>query len=365
MSSYNVAVCGAFDVISYGDALFPIAVEYELRKRVSNLDNIILFAPNGTDHLYSNETKVFSYQKFEEIHAQYHFDMIIIGGGELLHFKPIVFHDEDGMELTYEPGYLWKMPIDFAKSQGIPYVINSVGIPNAFSKEEKNIIINYLSEARYVSVRDKYSYERLVSIIPTCMCVPDSLWNLQRYLPYKQIIDGEYIVIQYGTLYQVDQLIDVIQEIKRQYNYKIVILPINYCHTDRVIAEKMSEFADEGVLVFNNLLSVEDIYSVIAGAKLFIGTSLHGTLTAQINRVPVIIFDMYTSIVGKMDGLYHWLSGNAHIISDVNSIMNMIQQELEQSGKQEYDIVSDLQKKTDVHYDRLVDCIIGGVVEDE
>ena len=365
MGKYNIAVCGAFDVVSYGDSLFPVAIEAELKNRIEEMGSIILFSPKGTEHLYSNAQKVYSYNAFEKMHETYRFNLMIIGGGELLHFSPIVFHGEDGQEIIYGSGELWKCPIDFAQKEGIPYVINSVGVPNVFSKEEMEILRDSLAGADYVSVRDRYSYERLVQIVPDCECVPDSLWNLNRYMKKEPIIEGKYIVFQYGTLFQIDELMSVIQKIRRQTNYQIVVLPINYCHTDRLITEKAREVLDDSSLIYDRQLDVHEIYNIIAGADLFIGTSLHGTLTAQVNGVPSVIFDMYPSVVGKMDGIYDWLAGDIYMISDVNSLAGIVQQVMEQKDNRNEDIVFELKEKTDRHFDRIAQCVYGGIGKNE
>lgn len=360
MGRYNVAVCGAFDVVSYGDSLFPIAVENELKKRIEKMGCLILFAPKGTEQLYSNGQRVYSYSDIEKMHEVYHFDLIIIGGGELLHFNPILFYEEDGSEIYYEPGELWRRPADFARTRGIPYVINSVGAPNSFSKEEESVLSNCLGDACYISVRDRFSYFRLMKVVPDSICVPDSLWNLKRYVRSESLLESKYMVIQYGTLFQVDELMTVIQKIQGRYAYQIVVLPVNYCHDDRVIAERARKVLSDSALIYDRQLGVHEIFNIIAGAALFIGTSLHGTLTALINKVPSIIIDMYPSSVGKMDGIYDWLAGGIPMISDVNSLMDLIPYILEQRQGVSDDIICDLMNRTDMHFDKMAQCLYGG-----
>lgn len=95
----NVAVFGAFDVNSYGDSLFPCALEIELKKRIE-IEKIVLFTPTENKAKYNETKQVYSYSKFEDIHKQYKFDVIVIGGGELLHNRTIEFQTED-KELLY------------------------------------------------------------------------------------------------------------------------------------------------------------------------------------------------------------------------------------------------------------------------
>lgn len=355
----NIAVCGAFDIVSYGDALFPVAIDYELRRRIKTIEKIVLFAPIGIERCYSNDQKVYSYSEFEKMHNIYNFNAIIIGGGELLHFNPIYFRDKSGKEIKYESGELWSRPAQFANKMNIPYIINSVGVAETFSDEQTEIIKNSLSNASYISVRDKYSYERINECIHGCECVPDSLWNIDRYFPSVNNSKDDYIVIQHGTMFQLDKLLEVISEVKD--SCRVVLLPINYCHEDRVIAEKAKAVLGDCVTVYDRLLEIKEIYDIISNSKLFIGTSLHGTITAQANGIPSIIFDMYTDTVGKMDGLYSWGAGTIKMISDMYSLKSEIYDVLERYYVNN-DVINNLKKRVDCHYDKMAYYLCGGIV---
>ena len=92
---YSIAVFGAFDINSLGDMLFPKALEIELKKRLG-IRKVILFSPTNAQSEYNLGYETYPYEAFAKIHAKYHFDAIIIGGGELLHYKEIKFCDLQG-----------------------------------------------------------------------------------------------------------------------------------------------------------------------------------------------------------------------------------------------------------------------------
>lgn len=357
MQKYNIAICGAFDIVSYGDSLFPIAFDYEMRKRLEEYNKIFLFSPIGCDQSYGTGGKVYSYKEFEICNDQYHFDLIVIGGGELLHFRPITFHDQSGNQVIYEAGQLWRDPIDFAKKKDIPYVINAVGAPYSFGLEEGRSIRQYLENADYISVRDTYSQKRLAAVGVDSVLVPDSLWNIPRYVKNEFILEKDYIVIQYGTLFQIEKLFEEIRKLKDKTGKEIVILPINYCHDDRMIVEKAKEYLKNDIITYDTQLSIEQIYNLIAKSSMFIGTSLHGTITALSNDVPALILDMYPFLVGKMDGLHIWLNGELKMVSDIQSIGYMAQSTLNEKKEKRQIEIDKLQKKTDEHFDRIADVI--------
>ena len=353
MKKVNIALCGAYDILSYGDALFPVALEYELKRRIK-IDEVFLFAPVGNVKCVSNDAMVYSYQEMERLHEEFQFSAIIVGGGEMLHFAPICFKDSQDKELVYHEAELWKVPVEFAKSKGIPYYINAVGVAREFDNEQQLVIKEYFKSAEYISVRDIYSFERLRNFVDHVELVPDSLWNINRYLSNEQpIVEGEYVVVQYGTMYQNEELFQVIDEIKRQNRVKIVILPINYCHEDKIFAEKARKYFNDSIIIYDYQLSVEEIFNIIANAKLFIGTSLHGTLTALSNRVYAIVVDMYPSFVGKMDGLVAWTDDELPIISDVRSLAYYVQKFIDQEENSFEDKVETLKIRVDNHFDAI------------
>ena len=142
-------------------------------------------------------------------------------------------------------------------------------------------------------------------------------------------------------------------EIKRKIGLKIVILPINYCHEDKIFAEKARKYFNDSIIIYDYQLGVEEIYNIIANAKLFIGTSLHGTLTALSNRVCAIVVDMYPSFVGKMDGLAAWMDGELPIISDVRSLAYYVQKSINQEETSFENKVETLKIRVDNHFDAM------------
>lgn len=360
MGNCNIALCGAYDILSYGDSLFPVALEYELKNRIK-VDQVFLFAPVGNVCCMSNDAQVYSYEDLERVYEEHGFSAIIVGGGEMLHFFPITFSDSSGRAIKYEGAEVWKTPLDFAKKKGIPSIVNAVGAAYEFDEKQNQILKDSFENCVYVSVRDRYSFHRLEELGMDVHLVPDSLWNIDRYLnKARALVEGDYVALQYGTAYQNDELFDAIAEIKKQHDIKIVVLPINYCHEDKVFAEKARKRFGEEIIIFDRQLEVDEIYDIIANAKLFIGTSLHGTLTALSNQVPAIIVDMYPSFVGKMDGMVEWLQGDLPILSDVKSLYHFMREYLNSSEDVNVNCVSELKKKTDKHFDRIAEKIAEG-----
>ena len=61
---YNLIQVGSFDVENFGDLLFPIVFEFEMKKRLK-LDNLYLFSPIGGNMPFYNR-KVYSAANFND-----------------------------------------------------------------------------------------------------------------------------------------------------------------------------------------------------------------------------------------------------------------------------------------------------------
>lgn len=356
LKQYTIALCGAFDINSYGDSLFPLAFEYEMRKRLP-IKEIVLFAPKGKVECISYQNYVHAFADLQQLHEQYRFDAVVIGGGELLHFDELSFKRDDGSKIVYQEAELWETPVSFALKNGIPYMFNSVGAPHCFTDFQKEKLQRLFHKASYISVRDRFSFERIHDLAKDIYMVPDCLWNLNRYLSKgDSILDHDYFVIQYGTQFKMEELFSQIKVLQQSLGLRAILIPINYCHEDRIIAEKAREVIGDEVVIFDRQLNVEEIYNIISNARFFVGTSLHGTLTALSNDVYSVIIDMYPTFVGKMDGILNWMEYTIPMISDVNSLLGII----DDNNTLYQAVVSSIKKKTDLHYDAMSQIILEG-----
>lgn len=378
MKKYNIAHFGAFDIDSFGDSLFAEIFRNEIGKRI-DINSITLFSVVERVNAYNNNGHVHSYNEFEEMHNKMNFDAVVIGGGEMLHFKPISFKGKnDEKELVYPPGHLWITPIQKAIKNNIPILFNGVGIPYSFSENQHKILENYLPHISYMSVRDQYSKGRICENIlnkESVRCVPDSVFLIDRYYDAKKVLDVKkdlfnrinlnsnkpYIVLQYGTSYKLEELVQQLNKIKENYKYDVVLLPINHCHEDLVALEKIKDQLQNKVTLISDKLNPDEIISIIANAVMFLGTSLHGNLVASVYGVKCISLDMYKSFVSKIDGLFNLLNLEESIVPEPEGIYNTFKKALDNSIYKEHisERVSVLQKQVSNHFDEMARIIEG------
>lgn len=366
----NVAVFGAFDVNSYGDSLFPCALEIELKKRIE-IEKIVLFTPTENKAKYNETKQVYSYSKFEDIHKQYKFDVIVIGGGELLHNRTIEFQTEDKRTVVYNKGEIWKKPLEYAHKYGIKVLFNSVGMPDTVNEEDKNL----LETVQYLSVRDVYSAMRLCGTQrnETVHVVPDSLWNLDDYykeikFPDRNIVkkmtsifdEEKYVAFQYGTEDRWEKVFHIVLDFCREQNYKLVAFAINSCHADRIVIEKIKEKYQNDCIIVDQMLQQTEIMNLISAAELFVGTSLHGALTAYLSGTYAVIYNMYSYFVSKMDGLVEWFDTQQFMVENEDQLKAVISDQL--NREHFYEIIDrklpKVKEKLKMHYDTMANAII-------
>lgn len=316
-----IAVFGAFDVNSFGDMLFPLALENELRKRIE-IDEVILFSPTKSRSEYGYGKEIYSYEEFDDINQNYGFKAIVIGGGELLHNKAIEFTDLSGKKIIYHDGEVWKTPVSLGKKYKIKVLINSVGMPYELSDNDKKI----LEGISYLSFRDRYSVGKFCGKkMPKQMAlVPDSLWNLDEYFPgtedsQKRLRD-KYIALQIGTLDGCEQIYETVLQYATEKKIEVVAFAINWCHADREVVKKIKDRQDENCFVLDRILSPGEIIEIISSAHLYVGTSFHGALTACLYETPVLMYNIYSYFVSKMDGLADWGNMQFQLVENIRQL---------------------------------------------
>lgn len=367
MKSYNIAQFGAFDVNSYGDSLFPDVLERGIKDKV-DINSITLFSPTAVDNGYNGHT-VHSFAEFRELQNDLHFDCIIIGGGELFHFQPISFKNTKGEE-KYEEGALWIKPLKWSIEFDIPVIINAVGAPYSFSDEQKKTISELIKNVRYFSVRDEYSYNRLRGIISDSILkvVPDTVWKINDVytsdalrnsysnvcIRYQFDSDKPYIIVQYGTSSQFDALIEQLLRMKEEQQWQIIVMPINYSHEDVDIVTKMRDKCKDEFVYIDGILQPIEIAALISNASAFIGTSLHGNLTAMRYGVMNVAIDMYSTFASKIDGLFARFDSEDQVLLRVDQLAGMINNlRAEWDKKDVQSVLNNIDKGLEEHFEYM------------
>ena len=370
---YSIAVFGAFNVHSFGDSLFPEAIYSELQKRME-VDEFCIFSLGGKKNPYSDK-KVYDYLQFDEIYKEKHFDAIIVGGGELLHNFPINFPEEN---VVYEAGTIWQIPVKLGIKYKIPVIMNSVGMPYEFREEEREELEKLFSAVSYVSLRDEYSYQRwtgFFGVNERTVKVPDSLWNISEYFSKEKLeirrtslkekygIKKPYILVQYGTTKYFREVMKILDRFAGNNDIQVCAIAINAAHEDLYVVRNLGEYIN--IVDIKEILTPEEIIALISGAQLFVGTSLHGNLTAMAYDVKNVIIDMYPGFVSKLDGLAEMQDITSNFVNEISDLWYILNEEYTRERFYSVEKVKELIVETETHYDRICDVIKNHILPKE
>ncbi|CPR13638.1 polysaccharide pyruvyl transferase family protein [Brenneria goodwinii] len=397
MKKYNII--GAFDRHNYGDILFPLIhtkfiesncsepVElhyYSLRaidlsdiggvktKAIKELlspsyslsdDECIIMCGgdiltvdwvNMMGHL-SNKYVYFILRQIQKVlGSSLSNSLVRIVCGQKTKYPYIISHDEIAAKIYYTG-------------------VGGSGFELSNSKYIKNVP-QMLKNINSISVRENITKMHLSKSGVNCTLIPDSALIMSDYyslaelnaMPWKENIDckngfsfDDYIIFQTARFNSENKIDDVINELKYIYTAtgkSILLLPIGRAtgHEDHIILEKIYKLlSNEKIPVgIQNSPHVLNIMSSLAHAKAYIGTSLHGAITAYSYGHKVCAFS--TNEVKKLKGFIEaWLvPEDYHMSADSNfsdGFINLCKnsynvQNIDAINKQKEMIFSDLRK---------------------
>lgn len=323
----RIHIFGAFDRFNYGDLLFPNLLEKAIKYRIPET-SFFFYGHKRADLRKFGGKKTRSIKELLLSNkALNDNDIIIIAGGDVLGIRFTFLHlcllNNIFLKKAFNKIYeicdnktsshiskfclgLLKMDFPFIISKNIfsnaKVIYNTVGgIPKY---ENNSLAYKYLHEADYISVRDNRTFFELKDSLPNIQIYPDSAVSISKYFPRdelnslvpdktKKMIDRlskGYICVQFvlSSYNQApDIIINQINKLAAELNLPVMLLAIGraYMHDDQVSLKQIAKG-----LKCPYILSCDDtIYEImfkIANSKIFIGTSLHGNITALSYEVP-------------------------------------------------------------------------------
>ncbi len=303
----SIGFVGTFDVNNYGDCLFPDVYRAELARRL----------PNATFTLYSPFSKAAEILSFDEVKAlpttldqpEFDEDCLVLIGGETLG----VGHSM-GAHLVpaNTPSHylrMWLIPCIANGLGKTRFFIHSVGIPPTLS-HLLGPASKILRSAERVSVRDEVSHERLKGVAAIEV---DPVFLLRDMLPQTDwertasdalpagLEAGEYIACQISPIYALgseEAWCREMVKLMRMTGKKLLMLPICHFLDDHEflayakarIAAIAPELASEVICLEDDLRNVRATAALIAASAGYVGSSLHGAVTAAAFARPYAVF---------------------------------------------------------------------------
>ena len=313
---------GPFDRFNFGDILFPIVLKKNIEQILDNKNikyDIKVCSVIDSDLTKDGGFKTKSLQKARIIKEKNVANHLIVCGGEVITASwtsTLRLLSSDKKRLLYSI-----MKLAYGKSRFNNYAKNSLlgksKLPWLIEKKdfkfdtisynavggtslktvndyEKNCILKILSNCNYLSVRDpntKKSIEPVkAKIAPDCAVLISEIYdknNIKKTIikSYKNL-EKDYFVFQINNGRAIKNEKTIADELEKVYNFtnlKIVILPTlrryDYKAEIRIAKHLKCPFI---ILKEPNII---EIITIISRSKLFVGTSLHGNLTAATYKV--------------------------------------------------------------------------------
>ena len=179
----------------------------------------------------------------------------------------------------------------------------SCGVPFRFPPEKSRAIREAFEAAAFVYVRDFPSRDKLreVGVNRDIEVSPDLIVTLSDFFARdEERLKGVALLAGYGVDIAKDiicfqscpqsqknenELLQQLTTLKKKTGAEIVLLPIGYCHGDDIFLQKLAERSG-GSLIYIAAHSIYATISVLAACKLFVGTSMHGNITAFSFGIP-------------------------------------------------------------------------------
>lgn len=379
MPAARVAIWGTFDVDNYGDHLFPRVAAHELSRRLRGTV-VEPFAPYGRLHptrlddgRAASPLGPWGPERARQLAGAH--DLVIVGGGELMHLNDPMLapvYDTTPDELTVMAPSRW-----FVEGLGpelevdCPVVWHGVGVPWAPGEEAAGRLRVALAGRPYVTVRDRHSAERLAGagVERPIEVVPDSALLMDRVMPVRVLrgrlaglravgaypLAGTPVLVVQGCDLMVPHVPAVAEAVAHwraaRPGGEVVVVETGRCRGDGLFADALSGAVDPLRLWrLPEAVTVEDLAAAIAGGDLFLGSSLHGAITALVYGRPFVLLKLFDD--PKLDGFGDMIGLSRFVLHSSDEIPAALDAAMASNAATPA-LLASLQGRIDAHFDRL------------
>ena len=383
----KIGLIGAFDRNNYGDILMPIVVEKQIREKYPNKD--IVFEYYGQSYSNMEYTLGKNTIPLSEI-SKNKCDIAIFVGGEVLSavYRGMYLNLLESKSKIFEYKVLKKFFPKYTEKKckknlnGIsikPWIVskkdinckyliyNTVGgnVLNDVEEKDIEIIKEIFESVDYISIREKDSYDILKKFKNDVKLYPDSVINLSKLVTEEEILKNtseeiklnvkrmnEYFVFQIKRIYgkrHISNIVNQIRMIYKKTGLKCILLPIGYAqgHEDHIVLKEIYKKLNKEYCYMPNFNNIYETIYIIKNSKLFLGTSLHGIITAISYNLPHIV--VTTNLKKLNDFVNTWKTSpivNCEIDKMCDNVENLMQ---------DYSKITEFVKEANIRLQKLVD----------
>lgn len=336
MKTYHIAFCGVFDLINYGDHLFPSI----FKSKTTDLSlDLVLFSVTAADCTFSGPYTVHALKNLESMHVANPFDAIIVGGGALIHFHTI--HQKLGLSNETFQEYpifeTWIIPSIVSRTYGIPLLWDCPGVPYDFEPALSADVKRLTDTVDYIAVRNEASRQSLLACgiaSERVRVFPDSAFILPQVYPKPMLAEiarkllgsqEPYVVFHCHKNIPEPMLLKSIETLcsLEAQHYKVVLLPLAYTHADEQCLQHVNQLcANHHFHIPNQTLNMVEMMALLANCHLYIGVSFHGAITAFTYGAKTIAIDFFG--YRKTKAVYAQMERSQYYLTDADALQQTV-----------------------------------------
>jgi len=278
----RIAHFGTFDVDNYGDLIFPHIARYKWPNY-----NWVHITPTNNKPSFSDSLPTINVENA----LKEKFNAVVIGGGNIINSQTTSLENYKKVA-DYAYPSLWIGAANLASKQQIPLVYNAPGIfttPQSYA--ERKLFRLAFSRADYLSFREHESAQIASSLTSNeLFVIPDTAFDIDRMWPIIRDVNKSYIAVNVNQRYHSppEESAKFLKFISKRLNLSIKFIVIGACHGDDHFTRRVQEKTN----IESEIVTITSLYEMahsIGNAKYFIGSSMHGFITALSYRVPSLL----------------------------------------------------------------------------
>src|SRR5690606_23828244 len=201
-----------------------------------------------------------------------------------------------------------------------------------------------LQRANYLSVRDEVSKEYLLDVWPEAQIevVPDTAWALSKLWSREDLFIAREnffsrlqtpppertIVLHLNRRYlsgnSLSVIAGVLDDVSQALDARPILIAFAPCHHDGILAREVGQLMASRPIVMDSPQSLQEVAACISLAEAYIGSSMHGLITASAFGVPGLSvaspdmakFAGLSKLIGQENLIFeNWLDAKERILA--------------------------------------------------
>ncbi|GGX67366.1 hypothetical protein GCM10007385_40600 [Tateyamaria omphalii] len=338
-SERSVLMTGMFDMHNFGDLLFPLLAQTKLAPFGFKIAPV---SATGVTPCLQDAASSLSLP--DAFACSEPMAGVLIGGGYILHTHrlDILREYRGGDTGAWVGAGNWLGAGMLAAAHDVPIAWNAPGAPHPLGRIAGDLAPLLLNASDYVSVRDRGSQKALGPAAEIAQIVPDTLVDLPQLWPAKRL-ERAYTQLREKFGIRSDQKVLAVHARGRSFSdmslpnlarkfetvckankLTPVFLGLGSAHNDDAIADALHDTVTVPSVSLSAPDSLQQIAALLANAEAYVGSSLHGYITAYAYGRPAVLvgrpsYQKFRGFIGhvqrEVDLAKNWDDGLERLIA--------------------------------------------------